>query len=195
MSRQQTNVAKGIQAGSNRPGINNLALALSSTLLSSQRTTTHRRSGPPSRRSGPRGTRSTLLGLRGVVNRYFPVGTTLPQSSREPGAQQCCDPKFEGFGRTAAADLSARSPVSLPARKTLQARSPGSKSGTSVTHLRRSALENGKDRPLPAGHLRLLSAAADESRSGGAWGSPDRVHRGPGGKTRNETTEGSGNHG
>src|SRR3954451_917192 len=39
LSRQQTNVAKGIQAGTNRPGYKTIGTGFTSTLLSSQRTT------------------------------------------------------------------------------------------------------------------------------------------------------------
>src|ERR1041384_5465340 len=59
LSRQQTNVAKGIQ-DQKRSRVMPIGTGLSSTLLSSQSTTTHR-TLPLHPENQPRGTRSTLL--------------------------------------------------------------------------------------------------------------------------------------
>ena len=66
-------VAKGIQAGSNRPGKKLIGTGFTSTLLSSQRTT-----APEA--TCPRGTRSTLLGLPEIVNRFLPVHPICPST-------------------------------------------------------------------------------------------------------------------
>ena len=60
-----------------------IGTGISSTLLSSQRTTTHRNRSPD-QAARLRGTRSTLLRRPGRVNRYLPVTTSLTQYARLP---------------------------------------------------------------------------------------------------------------
>jgi len=110
--------------------------------LSSQRTTTHQNPNPPSREPDLGALVQHYSRVSPASNRVIRIARRM--SRGPPRFQAAGDPASIslGFGRTAAADRSARSPVSLPARRTLQAGPGSAKSPPCDAAHRRAAAGN-----------------------------------------------------